>query len=340
MQNDGIAVDDDPKKGTAHSIMPLPGITRRDVVVGSTASFGVWIAGPTAIPQAMAADAPPTAVLVNEQALRKKFPHDAGPLLDSIRKFTQRQNGEIVQVDGAQSAADIKARLKRLSRRPKRLVIFGDESCIPRFAVKVPGVDVQVDLFYGDLDGDGLSEVVIARVLGSPRAMANQIGELPKESYRGRVITYRGPKFVGEVREIRAGEWLANNEEGSNRYRSVTETSSEIILQHLGNAIQAKLDLAARKTFWRRGTQEAWQDGYDIVEFLGNDNFQATGLYKRIVYRRREGAMTDFGTVRRVGGDRWIGINRDVTNKYQQLAEPARSSFFPTLVIIPKSSLT
>ncbi len=64
----------------------------------------------------------------------------------------------------------------RNARRPKRLVLFGNEYGIPRFSVKAPGVDVQIDSPYGDLDGDGLTEIAVSRVLGSPQAMMRQLG--------------------------------------------------------------------------------------------------------------------------------------------------------------------
>ena len=41
--------------------------------------------------------------------------------------------------------------------------------------VRAPGVDLSVDYFYGDLDGDGLAEVATSRVLGSPPAMLRQL---------------------------------------------------------------------------------------------------------------------------------------------------------------------
>jgi uncharacterized membrane protein len=297
------------------------GLTRRNFV-GRSVCLGALSTLPALVAGEAAASVPATVALVNESALRQKYPHDAASLLDAVARFAQRQNGEIVRVDASQSAKAIKTRLQRLSRRPRRLVIFGDESCIPRFAVKAQGVDLQIDWFYGDLDGDGLSEVAIARVLGSPRAMAHQLGELPRDSYRGRLITYRGPKFVGEVREAAAGEWIENNEEGSNKFRSVSETGSEIILENVSNVIHFKLDLAARKTFWRRGAQDAWKHNYDIVEIIGNDSSSpATGLHRRVVYRRHEGAVTDFGNVRRVGSQRWVELNRDAVNGYQQVSE-------------------
>lgn len=41
--------------------------------------------------------------------------------------------------------------------------------------VRAPGVDLSVDYFYGDLDGDGLAEVATSRVLGGPPAMLRQL---------------------------------------------------------------------------------------------------------------------------------------------------------------------
>ncbi|HLZ09410.1 MAG TPA: hypothetical protein VKT80_12520, partial [Chloroflexota bacterium] len=152
--------------------------------------------------------------------------------------------------------------------------------------------------------------------------MARQIGELADDAYRGRLITYRGPDFVGEVGEVGPGEWLENNQQGSNRFRTASDTGTEIVLQKVGNVIQFKLDLAARKTFWRRGTQDAWKYNYDIAQVLGdNSAAPAAGLYNRIVFRRHEGSITDFGSARRVGSDRWIELHREAVNRYQQVSE-------------------
>src|SRR3954469_12614140 len=97
-------------------------LTRRDLIAGSV-GLGTLSALWGIAAHAAAAGAPPTAVLVNEQHLRKVYPQDAASLLDSVGRFAQRQNGEIVRLDGGETAAAIKARLQRLSRRPKRLVI-------------------------------------------------------------------------------------------------------------------------------------------------------------------------------------------------------------------------
>jgi uncharacterized membrane protein len=298
-------------------------VTRREFA-GGAACLGALSTLPAFTSPAAAVSAPPTTVLVNETALRQKYPRDADWLLDTVRRFARRQNGEIVRVDGNQSAPDIKARLRRLARRPRRLVIFGDETSIPRFTIKAPNVELQVDWFYGDLDGDGLSEVAIARVLGSPRAMANQLGELPDETYLGRLVTYSGPEYVGEVRESAAGRWIENNQRGRNIYRPVSDTGAVVVLQNVDNDIQFKLDLVARQTFWRHGTQAAWQPNYEIVEIIGQDaGAPKPGVYNRVAYRRQEGPVTDFGQVRRVDSARWLEINRDATNNYRLVSESA-----------------
>src|SRR5262245_57870743 len=97
-------------------------LTRRDLIAG-TVGLGTLSVLSGISAHAAPAGAPPTVVLVNEQHLRKTYPQDAASLLDSVGRFAQRQNGDIVRLDGGETAAAIKARLQRLARRPKRVVI-------------------------------------------------------------------------------------------------------------------------------------------------------------------------------------------------------------------------
>jgi uncharacterized membrane protein len=118
----------------------------------------------------------PTVVLVNESYLRRKYSAEAPSLLASARAFAEQQNGALIDTGQQTDARAIKALLARYPRRPRRLVILGDEAGIPRFAVKAPGVNIHIDSFYGDLDGDGWNEIAVTRVLGTPQAMARQLG--------------------------------------------------------------------------------------------------------------------------------------------------------------------
>ena len=153
-------------------------ITRRDFAahsLGALTSGLVWAGFPAAV-AAQAALSPPTTVLINEAALRKRYPQDIAALLEALQKFVNSKNGDILDVGRETTARGIKAQLLRHSRHPKRLVIFGEEDGIPRYKVKGRNLDLDTDYFYGDLDGDGFAEVALSRVLGSPQAMIRQLG--------------------------------------------------------------------------------------------------------------------------------------------------------------------
>lgn len=151
-------------------------LTRRNFVAGalggmagfSTAQELFSAAGP-------ARRALPTTLLINEAFLRQKYPVAIKALLDSVHRFVEQQSGEVVDVGKETQAQRIKEQIVRHSRRPKRLVIFGDEQAIPRFKFKVPSLQVETDYFYGDLDGDGIAEAAVCRVLGHSEAMIRQL---------------------------------------------------------------------------------------------------------------------------------------------------------------------
>lgn len=48
---------------------------------------------------------------------------------------------------------------------------------VPMWEVNLDGEPLHTDSFYADLDGDGLPEVAITRVLGNPEAMQRQLSE-------------------------------------------------------------------------------------------------------------------------------------------------------------------
>jgi uncharacterized membrane protein len=62
------------------------------------------------------------------------------------------------------------------------LVILGREEGIPRFHVKADGLQLDTDYFYGDLDGDGLAEVPVSRVLGDAKVILRQLAPSPPVS--------------------------------------------------------------------------------------------------------------------------------------------------------------
>jgi uncharacterized membrane protein len=119
---------------------------------------------------------PLTHVLVNEDHLRSRHPKDVESLLNSAQAFADQFGGQVIDVSHDVSPAAIKRRLVRVARIPERLLLLGEEAGIARFKVRAPGLELETDYFYGDLDGDGLAEVAISRALGSPKAMLRQLG--------------------------------------------------------------------------------------------------------------------------------------------------------------------
>jgi hypothetical protein len=151
-------------------------LTRRNFLrTAAKGSVAFAIAG-TALPRSSnAADPPVTMILTNEAVLRRKFPNDAAALMNSAKAFAAAKNGVLLDIGSERNPRAIKARVIQHSPRPKGVVILGDEESVPRFHVKTRGVDIQIDSFYGDLDRDGIVEGPVTRVLGSPRAMMNQL---------------------------------------------------------------------------------------------------------------------------------------------------------------------
>jgi uncharacterized membrane protein len=178
MHGKALFVEDAPMKSqplTGPTDHAAPDITRRNFVNNTLGALtgcavGVMFARP------VHAQAAPTLVLINEARLRQQFPNEISSLLASARMFAERHNGALIDVGRHTTARAIKADLVKRPQRPARLVIFGDETGIPRFPIKARDVDLQIDSPYGDLDGDGLSEVVVCRVLGSPQSMIRLLG--------------------------------------------------------------------------------------------------------------------------------------------------------------------
>ena len=151
-------------------------LTRRNFLrTAARGSVALAVAG-TALPASInAANLPVTLILINEAVLRQNFANDATALMNSAKTFAATKNGLLLDIGSERNPRAIKARVMQHSPRPKRLVIFGDEENVPRFPVKTRGVDIRIDSFYGDLDRDGFVEGPVTRVLGSPRAMMNQL---------------------------------------------------------------------------------------------------------------------------------------------------------------------
>lgn len=156
-------------------------ISRRDLIgqciggiVGShlSASWVSAIAAP--------AQKPFTSLLVNEKILAQQYPKEIDAILAAVEDFCQRENGEVIHAGPKVSPAAIKAQLLRQHRRPERLLMVGDEANIPRFKIKPsPDLDIETNYFYGDLNGDGVAEVPVCRVLGGGSTIVRLLGVFP-----------------------------------------------------------------------------------------------------------------------------------------------------------------
>jgi hypothetical protein len=164
-----------PDSAIEHWSVMAGEVSRRDFVGRTVGAVAGWAAGVMFAGAADAAGAP-TIVLINESQLRQKYLNEISSLLAAAARFAEQQGGALIDVGRQTTALAIKAQLARYPRRPKRLVIFGDEGGIPRFPIKARDVDIQIDSPYGDLDRDGLNEIAVSRVLGSPQAMIRQLG--------------------------------------------------------------------------------------------------------------------------------------------------------------------
>jgi hypothetical protein len=85
-------------------------------------------------------------------------------------------------------------------------------------------------------------------------------------------VTYRGhmgqTAVKGQVTRTAGNEWIETNDyqNGSRfTFRSISEIPSEIVLYDESRDIYLSLDLAARKTWWRRAPQPEWNVQFDIV---------------------------------------------------------------------------
>jgi hypothetical protein len=90
-------------------------------------------------------------------------------------------------------------------------------------------------------------------------------GALKSVAYSG----YQGRNLVkGQVTRTAGNEWIETNDyQGGSKFtfRSVSEIASEIVLYDEPRDLYLSLDLAARKTWWRRGPDPDWNVQFDFV---------------------------------------------------------------------------
>ena len=66
------------------------------------------------------------------------------------------------------------------------IVLLGDEKSLPIWQLNLEGMQFTTDSLYGDLDGDGVPETSVCRIVGPPEIMIRQL--LGKSGYNSRAI--------------------------------------------------------------------------------------------------------------------------------------------------------
>ena len=139
-----------------------------------------------------------TLIAVNMNALREVYAAEALGIQKAVEAFAQAHDAKVLDIDAAYRAKtghhisvpaypntalttvakEIKAEiLAQTGGQLDTLILVGDESAIPMWEIYLDKKPIHTDSFYGDLDGDGLPEVVTTRVLGNPDAMQRQLRE-------------------------------------------------------------------------------------------------------------------------------------------------------------------
>ena len=137
-----------------------------------------------------------TLILVNTHALTEIYPQEALDIQQTVEVFARRHNAQVLDLNQVYQAKtgrhlsvpaypnaaltgmakEIKAEIISLTDgQLDTLILIGDESMIPMWEIRLGDEHIHTDSFYTDLDGDGLPEVAMTRVLGNPGAMKRQL---------------------------------------------------------------------------------------------------------------------------------------------------------------------
>ena len=88
---------------------------------------------------------------------------------------------------------------------------------------------------------------------------------LGRVRYRG----FNGPRLViGDFTRTDGNRWIENNDSGdgtNSKFRSLSESSSEILLYDDARDIYLSLDLSRKEISWRLGSEPRWIVSYTIV---------------------------------------------------------------------------
>lgn len=139
-----------------------------------------------------------TLLLVNMTTLADAYPEDVLEIQQAIELFAHRHSAnilDIAEVYREKTGQDISIpaypnpNLTAMAKEIKvevisqtggqldSLILVGDETIIPMWEIGLDKLRLHTDSFYADVDGDGIPEVVMTRVLGNPEAIKRQLSE-------------------------------------------------------------------------------------------------------------------------------------------------------------------
>lgn len=142
-----------------------------------------------------------TLLLVNMTDLADVYPEDVSDIQKAIEAFARRYNAGILDIDEiyqektgkhikipeypnpelTKIAREIKSEIiSRTGGKLDYLILVGDENIIPMWEISLDRLRLHTDSFFADLNGDGLPEVVVTRILGNAEAMQRQLSETPQ----------------------------------------------------------------------------------------------------------------------------------------------------------------
>ena len=137
-----------------------------------------------------------TLILVNMHALTDIYLQEALAIQQTVEIFAQKHNAQVLDIGEAYRsktgqplsvpaypnraltamAKAIKSEIiSQTDGQLDTLIFVGDESIIPMWEIRLGNEHIHTDSFYADLDGDGVPEVAMTRVLGNPEAMQRQL---------------------------------------------------------------------------------------------------------------------------------------------------------------------
>ena len=144
-----------------------------------------------------------TLILVNMHALTDIYPKEALDIQQAVEIFAREYNAQVLDIGQAYRsktgqdlsvpaypnraltamAKAIKSEIiSQTDGQLDTLIFVGDESIIPMWEIRLGNEHIHTDSFYADLDGDGVPEVAMARVLGNPEAMQRQLSTTPEDA--------------------------------------------------------------------------------------------------------------------------------------------------------------